>query len=45
MIKAETDGGAIRGTLFGEQQPDLAGRKCVYCKKEATQEVYVARQY
>ena len=45
MIKAETDGGAIRGTLFGEQQPGMAGRKCVYCKKEATQEVYVARQY
>ncbi|MFH1623119.1 MAG: proline--tRNA ligase [Candidatus Aenigmatarchaeota archaeon] len=45
MIRAETDGGTIRGTLFGEAQPDMAGKKCIYCKKNAVQEVYVARQY
>ncbi|MCX6820771.1 MAG: proline--tRNA ligase [Candidatus Aenigmarchaeota archaeon] len=45
MIRAETDGGTVRGTLLGEKQADLAGRKCVYCKKPAAAEVYVARQY
>jgi prolyl-tRNA synthetase len=45
VIKAETDGGVLRGTLYGEPQANMAGRKCVYCKKQAAQEVYVARQY
>ncbi len=43
-IKAETDGGVIRGTLFGEKKVSKKGR-CVYCKKETEQVVYVAKQY
>jgi len=43
-IKAETDGGVIRGTLFGEKKEHKKGR-CVYCKKETDDGVYVAKQY
>ncbi|MDI6806879.1 MAG: proline--tRNA ligase [Candidatus Aenigmarchaeota archaeon] len=42
-IKEKTNGGAIRGTLFGvEEKPK---RKCVYCGKVAKQVVQVAKQY
>jgi len=42
-IKAETDGGVIRGTRFGVE--DRKRGKCVHCKKETDTVVYVARQY
>jgi prolyl-tRNA synthetase len=45
LIRAETDGGVIRGTLLGENSKPAEGAKCVYCKKEATQNVYAGRQY
>jgi len=43
-IKAETDGGVIRGTLFGDTTKHEKGR-CVHCKKETDNVVYVAKQY
>lgn len=43
-IKAETDGGVIRGTLFGDTTKHKKGR-CVWCKKETEQLVYIAKQY
>jgi len=42
-IKAETAGGTIRGTLFGKKEKVFG--KCVWCKKEAKEVVYVAKSY
>jgi prolyl-tRNA synthetase len=42
-IKAETEGGTIRGTLFGKKERVFG--KCVWCKKEAKEVVYVAKSY
>jgi len=42
-IKAETDGGSIRGTLFDKKEKVFG--KCVWCKKEAKEVVYVAKSY
>ena len=42
-IKAETDGGSIRGTLFNKKEKAFG--KCVWCKKEAKEVVYVAKSY
>jgi len=42
-IKAETDGGTIRGTRFDKEEKKKG--KCLYCKKETDNIVYVARQY
>jgi prolyl-tRNA synthetase len=42
-IKAETNGGTIRGTIFKkEERPESP---CIWCGKEAKQVVYVAKQY
>lgn len=43
-IKAETDGGVIRGTLYGHEKEHKKGR-CIQCKKETNNVVYIARQY
>lgn len=43
-IKAETDGGIIRGTLFNGKDEKKKGR-CVHCKKETDQIVHIAKQY
>lgn len=43
-VKAETDGGVIRGTLYGEKKAQKKGR-CLQCKKETDNLVYVAKQY
>jgi len=43
-IKAETDGGVIRGTLFGEKKEHKKSR-CIHCKKETDNVVYIAKQY
>jgi prolyl-tRNA synthetase len=43
-IKAETDGGVIRGVPFGREVETKKGR-CIWCKKETEQVVYIARQY
>jgi len=42
-IKAETAGGTVRGTLFGKNEKVFG--KCVWCKKEAKEVVYVAKSY
>jgi prolyl-tRNA synthetase len=42
-IKAETEGGTIRGTLFGKKEKVFGS--CIWCKKEAKQVVYVAKSY
>ena len=42
-IKAETNGGVIRGTLFNKKEK-VSG-KCVWCNKEAKEVVYIAKQY
>ncbi len=42
-IKAETDGGTIRGTRMGMKENESG--KCIYCKKDTNNIVYVARQY
>ena len=42
-IKAETRGGAIRGTRFDEEE-EVFG-KCVYCGKDAKEVVYIAKSY
>jgi len=43
-VKAETDGGVIRGTLYGDTKKYKKGR-CIYCKKETDNVVYIAKQY
>lgn len=42
-MKDETEGGVIRGTLFDKKEE--IGSNCVRCGKEATQTVYVSKQY
>jgi len=42
-IKAETDGGSIKGTLFDKKEKVFG--KCVWCKKGAKEVVYVAKSY
>lgn len=42
-IKAETDGGSIRGTRFDKKEKVFG--KCIWCKKEAKVVVYVAKSY
>lgn len=42
-IKTETNGGTIRGTLFGKKEKIFGN--CVWCKKAAIQVVYIAKQY
>lgn len=42
-IKSETNGGTIRGTVFGKEEK-LKG-KCVRCNSESKYVVYVAKQY
>jgi prolyl-tRNA synthetase len=42
-IKTETDGGSIRGTLFDKKEKVFG--KCVWCKKEAREVVYIAKSY
>ena len=42
-IKAETEGGTIRGTLFGKKEKVFG--KCVWCRKKAKEVVYIAKSY
>jgi len=42
-IKARTNGGTIRGTIFGKEEK--AKGNCIFCGKKAKQVVYVAKQY
>lgn len=42
-IKSETDGGKVRGVLFGFEEK--ASGKCVVCGKQAKHMVYIAKSY
>ncbi len=42
-IRTQTNGGVIRGTLFGKKEK-ITGN-CINCKKTAKEVVYVAKQY
>ncbi|MEM2094625.1 MAG: proline--tRNA ligase, partial [Candidatus Bathyarchaeia archaeon] len=42
-IKEETNGGTIRGTLYGKVEEPVGS--CVHCADKATQVVYVSKQY
>jgi len=42
-MKVETNGGAIRGTLYGEEEK--ASGQCIHCAREATSVVYISKQY
>jgi prolyl-tRNA synthetase len=47
-VKAETDGGVIRGTPFGREAKGEAKAekgRCIWCKKGTDNAVYIARQY
>jgi prolyl-tRNA synthetase len=43
QIKEKTNGGTIRGTLFGKEEKVFG--KCVWCKNEAKEVVYIAKAY
>jgi len=42
-IKAETEGGTIRGTLYDKKEKVFGN--CIWCKKEAKEVVYIAKSY
>ncbi len=42
-VKNETNGGVIRGTLYGKNE--AAQGNCVICGRKATQIVYISKQY
>ena len=42
-LQAETDGGKVRGTLYGKEEK--ASGNCIVCGKKATAVVYVAKSY
>jgi prolyl-tRNA synthetase len=42
-IKAETNGGMIRGTLFDKKEK--TNKNCVYCSRDAEEVVYFAKAY
>ncbi len=42
-IKTETDGGVIRGTRLGVNERKAG--KCIYCKKETDNVIYISKQY
>lgn len=42
-IKSKTNGGTIRGTLFGKEEKPKGN--CVWCGKESKFVVYIAKQY
>lgn len=43
ILKNETNGGVIRGTLYGKNE--VASANCIICGQKATQIVYVSKQY
>ncbi len=42
-LKSRTNGGTVRGTLFGKEEKPKS--VCIMCRKKSTQVVYVAKQY
>ena len=45
ILKEETQGGNVCGTLFDKQQKVKEGSKCVVCNKKANHAVYIAKSY
>jgi prolyl-tRNA synthetase len=43
-VKAETEGGIIRGTLYGKEVKTGKG-KCIWCKKDTDYVVWISKQY
>lgn len=45
ILKTETEGGNVCGTLYPKEGKVKAGHKCVVCGKKANHTVYVAKSY
>ena len=45
ILKAETKGGDICGTLYPKEEKLSSAQKCIICNKEAKHIVYVAKSY
>ena len=45
ILKSETQGGNVCGTLYPKEEKVKAGQKCVVCGKKAKHVVYVAKSY
>ena len=45
ILKAETAGGDISGTLYPREEKPKENQKCVVCNKKARHIVYVAKSY
>ncbi len=45
ILKTETDGGNICGTLYPKEEKLKLSQKCIICNKEAKHIVYVAKSY
>ena len=43
QIQNETNGGKVRGTLFGKKEKAMGN--CIYCSRSAAEIAYIARQY
>lgn len=45
ILKAETEGGNVCGTLYPKAEKVKLNQKCIVCGKEANQIVYIAKSY
>ncbi len=45
ILKAETEGGNVCGTLYPKEEKVKPGKKCLICGKEAKHIVYIAKSY
>lgn len=45
ILKSETNGGNVCGTLYPKEENVKKGQKCIICGKEAKHLVYVAKSY
>ena len=44
-IKQETEGAKTLNMPLGKNQPDIKGKKCIWCKKQADYWIYVGKSY
>ena len=45
ILKAETEGGDVCGTLYPKEEKLTSNQKCIICNKKAKHLVYVAKSY
>lgn len=45
ILKAETEGGNVCGTLYPKEEKPKSNQKCIICNKKAKHLVYVAKSY